>query len=59
MAKGVYKIPLGPQDTIKRLQLNIAIGSACIYVVPFDEGLAKEEASQECKVNVFEYSLTF
>ena len=57
--RSLHKIPLGPQGyTIKWLQENkIAIGAACIYVVSF-EGLAKEEASQECKVNVFEYFLT-
>ena len=49
--RSLHKIPLGPQGhTIKRLQENIAIGAACNYVVPF-EGLAKEGASQECKVN--------
>ena len=57
--RSLHKIPLGPQGyNIKWLQENIAIGAACIYVVPF-EGLAKEDASQECKVNVFEYSLSF
>ena len=57
--RSLHKIPLGPQgNTIKWLQENIAIGAACIYVVPF-EGVAKEGASKECKVNVFEYFWPF
>lgn len=51
--RSLHKIPMGPQGyTINWLRENIAIGSACIYVVPL-VALPQESDQSEVDVVVF------
>ncbi len=48
--RSLHKIPIGPQGyTTKWLSDDMAVGGACLYIVPFHQ-LPKADASKDCQV---------